>query len=104
MAPAGLVTDVGDVTYVIASQDGDNYAPWVLRIRTGEGSSWSEIDSLTSIGGDEYAFEPRTKIEPLRDLAFRISQGGPQLAKRLLDDLNRIDGEPAPPTRSDFNS
>jgi hypothetical protein len=99
-----VYTEINDVTYIIDSQDDDGAPPFVLHVRTGSEIDWTEVDAITSIGGVEMARDPRTKVLPLQSIARRMALGGPQLAKRLLGDLERIDpttppiyGQAAPP-------
>lgn len=87
----GIYAEINDVTYLITSQDDDNAPPYVLGVRIGEDSDWSEVDTITSVAGTETVNDPRTKIMPLQSIARRMALGGPQLAKRLLGDLDRID-------------
>lgn len=90
-----LYLEVGDVTYWIESKDGDGVPPFDLTIRRKvDGSKAQEVDRLTSRGGPEVDRVPGTKVIPLWDIAKRMSEGGPQLAKSLLDQLSEIDPEP----------
>lgn len=100
LAEGVIQTAVRGTTYIVESADGDGAAPWLLRVRTGDEFDGQEIDTLTSVGGFE-SIDPRTKVTPLREIAFRMALGGPQLANRLLGDLNAIDPSDPPQYGSD---
>lgn len=86
-----LSTEIQGTTYIVESADEDGSAPWLLRVRTGDVWDGQDIDELRSIGGFETQTDPRTKVTPLREIAYRMALGGPKFASRLLDDLAAID-------------
>lgn len=92
---------IGDVTYVITALDEDGVPPWVLHVRKHAEDpdtdyKWTEIDALRSKPGWNSG-DPQVQLLELRDLAYRMALGGPQLAQHLLDDLDRIDATPPTP-------
>jgi hypothetical protein len=94
-----IYVEINDVTYLIDSADNDGVAPWVLHVRRGSDTSWQEIDSITS-RPETWGANPRAKISDLRDIAFRMALGGPQLAQSLLAEMSQIDPT-APPAEDE---
>lgn len=93
----GLYASVNDITYLIGSKDSDGVAPYLLSVRRVRSEDdWDELDVLESAPGMETDLAPWTKVEPLRDLALRMSRGGPEVVQNLLAELNDLDPSDPP--------
>ena len=103
MGESGLIVDVGSGQYTITDRDSDGQPPWVFKVYS-KGESKNDparaVDSIESEYTAENVLYPATLIPGLRDIAFRMSLGGPQLARELLADMNEIDPS-APPQYGD---
>lgn len=103
--PAGLVDltlTLGNAKYQLSARDDDNQPPWRLTVyKVQDEFPYMErvVDSIDSDYSDESSEVPASLVPGLRDLAFRMSLGGPQLATDLLNDMLKLD--PTEPPRFD---
>ena len=99
LGDSGLKLELGEAVYIITDRDNDGQAPWVLTVyRKGESKSdpARKIDTIESDYSAENVRFPGTLVPGLRDIAFRMSLGGPQLARDLLAEMDELDPS-APP-------
>jgi len=91
---SALSVDLGSAQYRLSSRDEDDQPPWVLTV-TKRSTDWTEpdryVDSLTGIYQEEVSSIPASLVPGLRDIAYRMSLGGPQLASDLLSEMLEVD-------------
>ncbi|QHF19546.1 hypothetical protein GTU71_00845 [Rathayibacter sp. VKM Ac-2762] len=90
-----LSVTVGKTIYRLGARDEDDAPPWALYVIQMSNKYTLEperlIDTLNGEYGEESDVKPGTLVPGLRDVAYRMALGGPQLAKDLLSEMAAID-------------
>ena len=84
-----LIAEVEGIEYVVRPQDWDNLPPWVLAVLNANDDS-DPIATITSAPGDADE-DPQAMLFKLRALAHREATGSGQLARKLIEALDRLD-------------
>jgi len=96
-----LRSEVEGTEYEIGSVDNDGRAPYFLAIYTGEGFDREELARIESDPGEFENYTPGEAVTDLQRIANRMARGGPQLASKLLADMEKI--LPSPKTNEPWN-
>lgn len=91
-----LLSKIGDAAYTVSSVDGDGRAPYQFAVLTGAEDEYTEVARIESGPEDSRIYTPAEAVSDLQRIAYRMARGGPQLAAKLLADLEAI--EPTPPS------